>query len=207
VSEVRPRVALTFDAEHPDRPGAGRGAVDRILSTLDEAGARATFFLQGRWSQAEPGSARRIAEDGHLVGNHSHYHARMSLLSDAGIRADVEDADAAVLEATGVRTRPWFRCPFGDGNDDTRVIGVLRDLGYRNVHWHVELDDWEPWRSADDIARDALSGVESTGDGAVLLLHTWPERTADALPSIVDGLAAAGAALVRVDELLEEALP
>jgi peptidoglycan/xylan/chitin deacetylase (PgdA/CDA1 family) len=131
----------------------------------------------------------------------------MSLLSDAGIRADVEDADAAVLEATGVRTRPWFRCPFGDGHDDARVVGVLRDLGYRNVHWHVEVDDWEPWRSADDIARDALSGVESTGDGAVVLLHTWPERTADALPAIVDGLAAAGATLVRLDDLPEETLP
>jgi peptidoglycan-N-acetylglucosamine deacetylase len=207
VSDARPRVALTFDAEHPDRPGASAGTVDRILETLRAAQASATFFIQGRWSLAEPASARTIADDGHLVGNHSHHHARMTLLSDAGIRADVEEAAAAVSEATGEPTRPWFRCPFGDGHDDPRVVDLLRDLGYRNVHWHVELEDWEPWRAADDIARDAIDGVARQGDGAVVLLHTWPDRTADALPMIVEGLRAGGCDLVRLDQLPEEALP
>jgi peptidoglycan/xylan/chitin deacetylase (PgdA/CDA1 family) len=200
-------VALTFDAEHPDRPGASAGTVDRILATLRAAGAPATFFVQGRWSQAEPSSARRIADDGHLVGNHSHYHARMTLLSDAGIRADVEEAAAAVAEATGEPTRPWFRCPFGDGYDDPRVLDLLGDLGYRNVHWHVELEDWEPWRASEEITRDAIDGVRRHGDGAVVLLHAWPDGTADALPAIVEGLRASGSDLVRLDELPEDGLP
>jgi peptidoglycan-N-acetylmuramic acid deacetylase len=200
-------VALTFDAEHPDRPGASAGTVDRILATLDTAQARATFFVQGRWSEAEPAMTSRIADDGHLIGNHSHYHARMTLLSDDGIRADVEAADAAVSRVIGLPTTPWFRCPFGDGYDEARVIGLLGELGYRNVHWHVVVEDWEPWRTAEDIARDALDGVERHGDGAVVLLHAWPDRTADALPAIVDGLRARGIDLVRVDDLPEEHLP
>jgi peptidoglycan/xylan/chitin deacetylase (PgdA/CDA1 family) len=207
VSDARPRVALTFDAEHPDRPGASPGTVDRILATLRATASPATFFVQGRWAQAEPSSARRIADDGHLIGNHSHYHSRMTLLSDRGIRTDVEEADAAVSDATGGPTRPWFRCPFGDGHDDPRVLDLLRDLGYRNVHWHVVLDDWEPWRAVEDIARDAIDGVARHGDGAVVLLHTWPDRTADALPMIVEGLRAAGSDFVRLDQLPEEALP
>lgn len=207
MSESRPRVALTFDAEHPDRPGASAGTVDRILATLRAAEAPATFFVQGRWSQAEPTSARRIADDGHLIGNHSHYHSRMALLSDRGIRTDVEEADAAVSEATGEPTRPWFRCPFGDGHDDPRILGLLRDLGYRNVHWHVVLEDWEPWRTAEDIAREAIDGAGRHGDGAVILLHTWPDKTADALPTIVDGLRTAGCDLVRLDALPEDGLP
>lgn len=151
--------------------------------------------------------ARRIADEGHLVGNHSHYHARMTLLSDSGIRADVEAAEAAVSAATGMATRPWFRCPFGDGLDDARVVDLLGGLGYRNVHWHVVLDDWEPWRTAEDVARDAIEGVERHGDGAVVLLHTWPDRTADALPAILEGLRARGADLVRIDDLPEAGLP
>ena len=201
----RSRVALTFDAEHPDRPGATPGTAERILDELGRAEVRATFFVQSRWARAEPGLARRIADDGHLVGNHSTYHARMTLLSDEGIRADVGEAAEALAEIAGVETRPWFRCPFGDGHDDSRVAGVLKELGYRNVHWDVETEDWEPGTSADDIARTALEGYDVRGDGAVVLLHTWPEHTADALPDMLDAFERAGTSFVTIDEL--ETLP
>ena len=90
-----------------------------------------------------PRLARSIADDGHLIGLHSFYHARMPLLHDEGIATDVQDGHRAVLEATGVDPRPWFRCPFGAGHDDPRVLGVLERLGYRNVYWNVVLEDWE----------------------------------------------------------------
>jgi peptidoglycan/xylan/chitin deacetylase (PgdA/CDA1 family) len=92
------RVALTFDAEHPDRPGTQPGTLRRILTTLDPAGARSTFFLQGRWAQAHPGEAREIAAAGHLIGSHSHFHARMPFLTDEGLRADVVQAGRAIRE-------------------------------------------------------------------------------------------------------------
>ena len=199
------RVALTFDAEHPDRPSSPPGNVDRILDRLRESRIRATFFVQGRWAQAELDSARRIASEGHLVGNHSFYHARMPLLSDDGLRVDVSDAEARIKEHVGVDPRPWFRCPFGAGHDDERVLGALRDLGYRNVHYHVVLDDWEPWRSGQAIADDLVDGVARHGDGAVVLMHTWPAGTADALPRALDGLARIDVEFVTVGEL--EVLP
>jgi peptidoglycan-N-acetylglucosamine deacetylase len=196
-------VALTFDAEHPDRPRSSTQSADIILDVLSDAGIRATFFVQGRWALAHPDISRRIADAGHLVGNHSHAHAPMPMLSDEGFRADVADAQAAVMQATGVDPRPWFRCPFGEGYEDPRVLAELDRLGYRNIHWHVEVEDWEPSRTAADIARDVLAGVDDHGDGAIVLLHTWPEGTADALPRIVDGLRERRAAPVRVDELPE----
>ena len=197
----RSRVALTFDAEHPDRPGATPGTAERILDELGRADVRATFFVQSRWARANPELARRIAEDGHLVGNHSPYHARMTLLSDEGIRADVRDAAEALAQIAGVDTRPWFRCPFGDGHDDPRVAGALEELGYRNVHWDVETQDWEPEISPDDITQTAVRGCAAHGDGAVLLLHTWPRHTADALPGLLEAFGRAGTTFVTVDEL------
>jgi len=204
VSE-RTRVALTFDAEHPDRPGATPGTAERILDELACGGVRATFFVQSRWAKANPSLARRIADDGHLVGNHSTYHARMTLLSDEGIRADVSEAGEAIAEIAGVETRPWFRCPFGDGHDDPRVAGALEELGYRNVHWDVETEDWEPETSPKDITRTAIEGCTERGDGAVLLLHTWPQHTADALPKVLEAFGRTGTSFVTVDEL--ETLP
>ena len=195
------RVALTFDAEHPDRAGCPPGNAERILDSLASEAVRATFFVQGRWAEAEPACCRRIADEGHLVGNHSHYHARMSLLSDEGIGSDVVEGQRRIQEHAGVDPRPWFRCPFGDGHDDPRVLGGLTRLGYRNVHWHVELEDWEPWRTGDAIARDGTAGARAHGDGAVVLLHTWPAGTGDAVGPIISGLREAGASFVGLDEL------
>jgi peptidoglycan/xylan/chitin deacetylase (PgdA/CDA1 family) len=201
VSEDVFRVALTFDAEHPDRPLCPPDAPDRILDALATAGVRATFFVQGRWAEAYPERARRIALDGHLVGHHSKYHARMPLLHDDGLREDVREGAEHIVAACGVDPRPWFRCPFGAGVDDPRVLRLLAELGYRNVGYDVVLEDWEPWRTGAQIAEDAVAGARTRGDGAVILLHTWPGPTADAVPDMVLGLAAAGASFVGVDEL------
>ncbi|HEX9124479.1 MAG TPA: polysaccharide deacetylase family protein [Actinomycetota bacterium] len=201
------RVALTFDAEHPDRPLCPGGNVDRVLDALHAAAARATFFVQARWATAHPEAAARIAREGHLVGHHSKFHARMTLLSDDGLRADVREGEEEIRATTGADPRPWFRCPFGDGHDDERVLSTLGGLGYRNVFWHVVLEDWEPWRSPDDLRADAVAGAIAHGDGAVVLLHTWPAPTAEALAGMLEDLAAAGARFVGVDELEPELLP
>lgn len=201
MNDADPRVALTFDAEHPDRPLCPPGNAERILDVLAEAGARATFFVQGRWAEAQPATARRIAEEGHVVGHHSKFHARMPLLTDEGIRADVTEAEDAIRSITGADPRPWFRCPFGEGHDDPRVLTILGELGYRDVNWHVELADWEPDRTAAAIAKDAVEGALAHGDGAVVLLHTWPGPTAEALPAILERLSATGVRSVGIDEL------
>jgi peptidoglycan/xylan/chitin deacetylase (PgdA/CDA1 family) len=203
-SSVR-RVALTFDAEHPDRAWCPDGNAERILDTLAKLGVVGTFFVQGRWAESQPATAARIAEEGHLVGHHSHFHARMPSFSDEGLAEDVREGQEAIERTTGVDPRPWFRCPFGAGHDDPRIRTGLDALGYRNVHWDVELQDWEPWRSGEDIAADAVAGVRAHGDGAVVLLHTWPGGTGDAIAPLVEGLRRDGATFVTVDRL--ERLP
>jgi peptidoglycan/xylan/chitin deacetylase (PgdA/CDA1 family) len=63
------------------------------------------------------------------------------------------------------------------------------------------VEDWEPDRTSAGIAADTLAGVAAHGDGAVVLLHTWPGATADALPSILEELRARDASTVAIDEL------
>jgi peptidoglycan/xylan/chitin deacetylase (PgdA/CDA1 family) len=194
-------VGLTFDAEHPDRPNAAVTNTARILDALAGASVRATFFVQGRWARSEPELLGRIVDDGHLVGNHSNYHARMTYLSDDGIRRDVSEAEATLRDLAGLDPRPWFRCPFGDGRADPRVLSALDELGYREVGWDVEVEDWEPWRTPAEIAEDVVKQTIAHGEGAVVLLHTWPGHTADAVPDILDRLAREGVRFVRVDEI------
>jgi peptidoglycan/xylan/chitin deacetylase (PgdA/CDA1 family) len=195
------RVALTFDAEHPSRPHCPPDATERLLRALAGDGVRATFFLQGRWASAYPDLGRRIAGDGHLVGNHSHYHARFSALSSDGMAEDLRRAHDAIAESTGVDPRPWFRFPFGDGEGDPAVARAPGASGYRHVGWDVDPCDWDPSGSIAAVERAVVDGVLSRGDGAVVLLHGWPDWTPEATPRIVARLKAEGARFVSVDDL------
>jgi peptidoglycan-N-acetylglucosamine deacetylase len=194
------RVALTFDAEHPDRP-AEPGNAERLLDVLASEGIRATFFLEGRWAQAYPTTARRIADAGHVVGSHSFCHTRMPLLSDAGCATDVRAAEAAILEHAGVDPRPWFRLPYGEGADDPVLCSRLEGLGYREVGWDVDPEDWEPGRTPADIVARVVEGVAACGDGAIVLQHTWPDPTWTAVAEVVGRLRDQGTTFLGVDEL------
>jgi peptidoglycan/xylan/chitin deacetylase (PgdA/CDA1 family) len=200
------RVALTFDAEHPDRPGGRPGVQDEIVALVARERLRVTFFLQGRWAQAYPETAAAIARDGHVVGSHSHFHARMPLLSDEGLRTDIVQADRAIRQATGVRPKPWFRAPWGHGARDPRVTMALRRQGYQHVGWDVVGEDWDPARTAEGLVRDVLDGLRAAADGAVVLLHAWPATTLEALPAIADGLRSSGADPVTVADLTDRDL-
>ena len=186
------QVALTFDTEFAGRPTED-GGEDRILETLASAGIRGTFFLQGRWVRANPELARRIVDAGHLIGNHSNYHAPMDTLTDDGLRSDIAKAEMTILATTGVDPKPWFRCPFGAGMHDPRVLAAIDELGYRHVGWDHDPRDWEEGRTVDEL-------VAGVGPG-VVLLHAWPTVTADGLGRVIAGLRERGAELVGVDEL------
>jgi peptidoglycan-N-acetylglucosamine deacetylase len=172
-----------------------------MLDELERREVRATFFLQGRWIEAYPETARRVEPAGHLVGSHSFYHARMSLLSGKGFDTDVRDAEGTIRDALGIDPRPWFRLPFGNGSDLPPLHRRLGALGYENVHWHVSPAEWEPTATERQVEDDVVAGALAHGDGAVVLLHTWPRPALAALPGIVDRLRDAGAELVRLDEL------
>jgi peptidoglycan-N-acetylglucosamine deacetylase len=199
------RVALTFDAEHPDRP-TDQAAELRLLDALARLDVRATFFLQGRWVEAYPDRARQVAAAGHLIGNHGFYHVRMPLLSSGGLRTDIAESERVIRTETSADPRPWFRCAFGAGADDARVQAAVGAAGYRNVPWDVAAEDWEPTVTGDAITDAVARGVtsrRSNGDAveSIVLLHSWPAGTAAAIEPLVARLRDAGAELVTVDRL------
>jgi peptidoglycan/xylan/chitin deacetylase (PgdA/CDA1 family) len=195
------RVALTFDAEHPSRPGNDRGAEVAILDAMAAGAARGTFFLQGRWASAYPELAGRMARDGHLIGSHSHYHAPLPLLSSEGLRFDLEEAERRIKDATGIDPKPWFRFPFGDGADDAGVLDALEAAGYRNVGWNVDSEDWREDASPPSVRDAVVEGALQREDAVVVLFHTWSAATAAALPSILEDLQAHGASFLSAAEL------
>jgi peptidoglycan/xylan/chitin deacetylase (PgdA/CDA1 family) len=185
------QIALTFDTEFPGRP-THAGTEDRILETLAGTGIRATFFLQGRWTRANPDIARRIVEAGHVIGNHSNFHAPMDAFTNEGLRRDIRRAEETIVEITGVDPKPWFRCPFGSGMEDPRVLAAIEELGYQHVGWDVDPFDGEEGRTVDELVERVAPGE------GIVLLHAWPAVTAEGLGRVIAGLRERGADFVTV---------
>jgi peptidoglycan/xylan/chitin deacetylase (PgdA/CDA1 family) len=117
------------------------------------------------------------------------------------MRRSVKTAEQQIVGATGVDPRPWFRCPYGAGEDDPAVLAVLDEMGYRNVGWTVDANDWQLGRTAAEVVELTAAGVAQRGDGTIVLLHSWPDATADALPTLIARLRDDGADLVAIDAL------
>ena len=114
----------------------------------------------------------------------------MNGLNDALLRHDIRKAEDTIRTVTAVDPSPLFRCPFGAGQDDERVLAALEELGYRHIGWDVDPRDWEEGRTAEELERLVLEAtLEATSD-KTLLLHAWPIATAEALPLILGTLAA-----------------
>jgi peptidoglycan/xylan/chitin deacetylase (PgdA/CDA1 family) len=191
------QVALTFDVEFPDRPNWQVDTLTCVLDTLASEGVPGTFFLQGRWVEACPDQARRIAADGHAVGNHSFSHCNYLWLSPEGIRADVLQAEKAIRDTAACDPRPWFRLPFGSGLRAPHVRSALHELGYQCVHWNVDARDWDSTLSPDDLVT-IVAGQVAARPWSTVLLHGWPDSTARGLPGLIRRLRADGVRFSRL---------
>jgi peptidoglycan-N-acetylmuramic acid deacetylase len=203
-------VAVTFDTEHPDRPSYRGGGTDRVLSALADAGVRATFFVQGRWAMSEPDLVQQMADDGHLVGNHSFDHVRFDELDERQIGEQLRRTHEALTTILSHEPSKWLRLPYHSGIGDADVIRSVRRFGYHPVYRHVAPKDWDTEISTQQLLDESLAQAEAR-PVTVLNLHNWPLVTAEGLPAIIDGYRALGATFVTVDEVpvatIDEMLP
>ena len=192
-------VALTFDA------GANAAGLASIESTLRARNIRATFFLTGTWVRDFPAEANLIVQDGFAVGNHSMTHPYFTQLTDAQARAQVQDAQQAILRANGADTRPLFRFPFGDV--DSRVITDVNALGYVPVRWTVDSLGWEGTSGGQTVQKVTDRVLAAAQPGEIVLMHLGSNPDdgttldAAALPAIISGLQARGYGFVTLQAL------
>jgi len=186
-------VALTFD------DGPNPDATPAILDALGERDVKATFFVLGRHAERWPGLVRRVAAEGHAIGNHGYYHRKLHFKSPRYVRDDLSRGAQAIEQAAGVRPA-LFRAPHGFRSP--WVSAIARSLGQRTVGWSLGV--WD----SDRPGVDAI--VERTVDGArpgsILLLHDGDGydpagdrmQTARAVPRIVERLLEQGYRFDRV---------
>ncbi|MBU3687266.1 MAG: polysaccharide deacetylase family protein [Mycobacteriaceae bacterium] len=187
-------VALTFD----DGPGP---FTDRLLGVLADAGAKATFFMIGNKVAANPEGARRVADAGMEIGNHTWEHPNMTTIPAEYVPAQLSRANDALAAATGQTPSLWR--PAG-GLTNAAVNDVAAESGLAGVLWDVIPFDWI---NDSDTAATRYMLMTQIKPGSVVLLHDTYSSTVDLVYQFLPVLKANGYRLVTVSELLGPRAP
>lgn len=179
-------VALTFD------DGPNVLYTERLLDGLAERDIKATFFLIGKNAEAHPEIVSRIAQEGHLIGNHTYSHLKLTAGNEAAFQEELNRTGEIIREITG--SAPVFcRPPFGVW--DTRYE---ESLGIIPVLWDVDPRDWCTF-DTQTVANRILADCH---DSAIILLHDEYETSVEAALLVIDELQRQGYRFVTVDKIL-----
>lgn len=151
-------MVLTFD------DGPDPRYTPAILDTLARYGVRAMFFVCGEMATDNRDLLRRMAAEGHVIGNHTWTHPLIPKLGRSALEQEI-GRTSEVVEQTVGQPPLWFRAPYGAWNRAAFEIGA--DLGMEPLAWTVDTLDWtEPGTAA--IVSRVLDGA---APGVIVLNH------------------------------------
>ncbi|MFE3031721.1 polysaccharide deacetylase family protein [Streptomyces canus] len=151
-------MVLTFD------DGPDPRYTPHILDTLAEYDVRAMFFVCGEMAVDNQDLLARMADEGHVVGNHTWSHPLLTRLSRSRIRSEMERTCDVIEDAYGERPA-WFRAPYGAWNRAAFQLGA--ELGMDPLAWTVDTLDWTT-----PGTRRIVGAVEhGAAPGVVVLSH------------------------------------
>ena len=210
-------IALTFD----DGPNAH---TDEVLDALKELHVQATFFIVGNMAHSHPATLRRIAAEGHLLGNHSATHVLMGASYDSDpdkLLNQLRDVDRQIEPLMKPGDKLFYRAPYGAWKSAHADI-LNRDPTLRKyigpIYWDIGGDismsrdgyvmssaDWDCWRihwSAQTCAKGYLREIRRK-DGGVVLMHCIQVNSAALVKAVVPALIEEGYRFVRLDQMPE----
>ena len=189
------RILLSFDG------GSNAEVAAEVLDVLKARGVHTTLFLTGTFIRHFPGLVKRMAAEGHELGNHTmnHPHFAPGMKRDPKwtrerVQRELLDADEALVRLLGRPMDPFWRAPYGEHTAEIRRWA--EELGYRHVGWSEGADtlDWATpkdrrlYRSGEAIVKRLQQRLDHDGDGLIVLMHLGSERATGDRPT--DGLGA-----------------
>ncbi|MCX4695591.1 polysaccharide deacetylase family protein [Streptomyces sp. NBC_01408] len=151
-------MVLTFD------DGPDPRYTPAILDTLARYGVRAMFFVCGEMAAENRDLLRRMADEGHVIGNHTWTHPHLTRLSRPALAAEIARTSEVVQQTVG-EPPLWFRAPYGEWNRAAFEVGA--ELGMEPLAWTVDTLDWKEPGTATIVSR-VLGGA---APGVIVLSH------------------------------------
>ncbi len=170
-------IYLTFDC------GYENGNTEAILDALKKHSAPAAFFVVGHMVESAPDIVRRMAAEGHIVGNHTNHHPDMSAIADkASFQKELESLEGSYRKITGQELSRFYRPPQGKYSQEN--LKMARDLGYTTVFWSLAYVDWyaDKQPTAEQAYAKLLPRIHN---GAIVLLHSTSSTNAAILDDLL----------------------
>jgi peptidoglycan/xylan/chitin deacetylase (PgdA/CDA1 family) len=181
-------IALTFD------DGPNSTTTPQILDILKQNNVLGTFFMLGKMVDANPAMAKRVQAEGHEIGSHTYNHQYLGKLSAADLKLEVNAADKAIYEATGVLPK-LLRPPYG-----AITQAGAKAAGKAIIQWDIDSLDWK-LNNAAAVVQTVQKQIQN---GGIILMHDIHTDTVQALPTLIAQLKSQGYQFVTIDQLLHQ---
>lgn len=171
------KIYITFDA------GFENGNTERILDALKKHGVKATFFLVGNYFETQPELVKRMAKEGHTIGNHTYSHPDMSKIGDIqSFQTELQKNEALYRDILGSEMPKLYRPPQGKFCEEN--LKMAQQLGYSTVFWSLAYVDW--YTDDQPTPEQAFSKLlPRIHPGAVVLLHSTSSTNAEILDELL----------------------
>lgn len=187
------KIYLTFDC------GYENGNTGPILDALKKHNVSAAFFVVGHFLESSPDMVKRMADEGHIVANHTYHHPDMSAISDsAAFQKEMEDVKVLYEEITDKEMIKYYRPPQGKYSEEN--LQMASDLGYQTFFWSLAYVDWyEDKQPTHEEAFEKLTG--RIHPGAIVLLHNTSKTNGEILDELLTKWEAMGYSFGTLEEL------
>ena len=190
-------IYLTFDA------GFENGNTASILDTLKAHHVPAAFFLVGNYLETSPDLVKRMADEGHIVGNHTYHHPDMSKIADQkSFEKELGQLETLYQQVTGQTMKKYYRPPQGKYSESN--LQMAKDMGYHTFFWSLAYVDWyqDKQPSKEEAFKKLLGRIHP---GAVVLLHSTSSTNAQILDELLTKWEEMGYRFGTLDELVSSA--
>lgn len=158
------------------------GYTEKILDTLKKHNIKATFFVTKSFLDTDAELAKRMKEEGHIVGNHTLHHPSLALKSDEEVYNEVKGLADLFKEKTGYELDPYIRPPMGEYSE--RVLKELQNMGYTTIFWSIAYGDYDvDNQPGKDYVVDHFKNYHH--NGAITLTHTVSKSNCEALDDVL----------------------
>jgi len=189
-------VYLTFDA------GYENGNIEKILDVMKEEKVTGAFFILKNLILKNGELVGRMADEGHLVCNHTASHKDMTKCASLEeFKAEVETLERIYTESTGKKLSPYYRPPEGKFTEEN--MKYAKALGYKTIFWSFAYADWDNDRQmSPDVAKQKI--LSNIHNGEIMLLHPTSATNVAILGDVIRELKSEGYRFGTLDELVAQ---